>query len=286
MRCSKARRRRNRRVRRRVISSHPQMLRGERRLRSRVGIAFVSTVFLMAFLAGCGGPPPKARFPDYAEDLILYTVQPGETLYDLAERTYGERSLAWSLAIVNEVADPGRMEPGVSVFIPRDRDILVSMALDRRKAKRPYNRGTILLEMGRDREAISQLEKALEIAPSVVTPRYHLALAYLREGRAEDAVREMEEVVHRRPLDRDFRYALGCAYLEQGSLKKARREFDQAIRFDADFAPARFGVALCLQMSGKKKDALRAWRAYLDVDPDGEWADRANAFLMDLYDGD
>jgi tetratricopeptide (TPR) repeat protein len=273
-------------VRRPVISSHARRLPGERRRRSRVGIAFVSSVFLMAFLGGCGGPPPKARFPEYTEDLLLYTIQPGETLYDLAERTYGERSLAWSLAIVNEVADPGRMEPGAMVFMPRDRNILVSMGLDRRDAKRPYNRGTILLEMGRDREAISQLEKALDAAPAVVTPRYHLALAYLREGRVGDAVREMEEVVQRRPLDRDFRYALGCAYLRQGSLKEARREFEQAIRFDAGFAPARFGVALCLQMSGKRKDAMRAWRAYLEMDPDGEWADRANAFLMDLYDGD
>lgn len=266
--------------------SHPQTLRRERRRRRGLLAAFVPAFLLSVLLAGCGGPPSKARFPEYSEDLLLYTVQPGETLYDLAERTYGERSLAWSLAIVNEVADPGRMEPGDAVFIPRDRDILVSMALDRRGAKRPYNRGTMLLEMGRDREAMSQLEKALEAAPAVVTPRYHLALAYLREGRAADAVREMEEVVQRRPLDRDFRYALGCAYLRQGSLKEARREFEQAIRFDAGFAPARFGVALCLQMSGKRKDAMRAWRAYLEMDPDGEWADRANAFLMDLYDGD
>ncbi len=242
-------------------------------------------VAMFMLSSGCGAPPPP-RFPDYPDDLILYTIQPGETLYDLAERIYGERSLAWSLAIVNELPNPGEVETGFTVFTPKDRQILVSMAEQRRGAKRPYNRGTYLLELGRDREAIGQLEKALSAAPEVVTPRYHLALAYLRDGRTIEAVDALEEVVTRRPLDRDFRYALGCAYLMQGSVKEARREFEQAARFDAAFAPARFGVALALEMAGKRKDAAHAWRAFLEMNPEGEWADRARAYLKDLYDGD
>ncbi len=252
----------------------------------RLRKAIVLPAVLAVVLQGCGGPPPPPKYPGHPEDLILYTIQPGETLYDLAERHYGERSLAWSLAIVNELPNPGEVDTAASVFIPLDRKILISIARQRQAAKRPYNRGTYLLELGRDREAIQQLEQALAVAPEVVVPRYHLALAYLRDGRIPEAVAELEEVAVRRPLDRDFRYALGYAYLKQGSFKEARREFEQAARFDSEFAPARFGVALAFQMAGKKKEAVRAWRVYLEMNPEEEWADRANGYLMDLYDGD
>ncbi|MCK4547573.1 MAG: tetratricopeptide repeat protein [Candidatus Eisenbacteria sp.] len=240
----------------------------------------------LALLTTCAPPPPVLPPPDYPDQMTLYTLQPGETLHDLAERSYGDRSLGWSLAIVNEFPDPGMPEAGTTIYIPNSPEILVSMAQQRGAAKRPYNRGTVLLELGRNREAIRQLEQALSVVPEVVAPRYHLGVAYLREGRVEEAVMELEEVARRRPLDRDFRYALGCAYLEQGTLEAARRQFDQAFRFDNSFAPAQFGLALALHLQGKRRDAAKAWRGYLEMDPTGDWAEQARRRLMSLYEED
>jgi tetratricopeptide (TPR) repeat protein len=240
---------------------------------------------LLLILAGCGGPPTPREFPG-AEQITLYTVQPGETLHDLAERTYGDRSLGWPLAVVNELPDPSMVEPGTSVYIPNDPRILASMAAGRAAAKRPYNRGTYLMELGRDREAIGQLERALATAPETVTPRYHLGVALLRQGHIEDATRELEEVVRRRPLDKDFRYALGCAYLKQGAFKPALRQFDQALRFDPVNAPAQFGRALVLHRLDERDDAARAWQRFLELNPDGPWAEQARDYLMRLYEGD
>lgn len=245
---------------------------------------WIPAILLLVALGGCGRAPGPGDFAGFPEDAILYTIQPGETLFSLAERHYGDRSLGWALATVNELPDPERVEAGTGVFIPREARILVSMSNDRRPARRPYNRGTYLLELGRDREAIRQLEIALSKAPQIITARYHLAVAYLRQGRLAEATGELEEIVRRRPLDKDFRYALGCAYLEGERYGQARKEFQQALRFDPTFAHARFGAALAAARMGKKREAAEDWREYLDQVEEGEWADRAREHLVDLYD--
>lgn len=257
--------------------------RGVPRITLTLAYALLSAGFL-AGLGSCARPPSRVEFPELRKEAFVYTLQPGETLFDLAERHYGERSLGWALAITNELPDPERLEPGTSILIPRRREVLVSMFELRRSAKLPYNRGTYLLELRRHREAIRQLERAVAAAPEIVTARYHLGLAYLREGRIPESVRELEEVVRRGPLDRDFRYALGCAHLEHGAFERARREFKQALAFDTDYAPAQFGWALAAERLGKRREAARAWREYLNMNPEGEWAERARGHLVDLLD--
>jgi len=237
-------------------------------------------------LPGCAPPPSRDAFPDIPIDATFYTLQPGETLFDLAERTYRDRSLGWALAVVNELSDPGQPHPGVLIMIPHQSGILTSMFEARRVAKRPYNRGTYLLEVGRTREAVDQLERALERAPEIINARYHLGVAYLRQNRIPEALEELEEVVARRPLDRDYRYALGCAYLEERKCEEAKRQFQQALRFDPQFAEAQFGLALTLGRLGDRRGAVNAWRVYLDLNPDGAWAERARSHLLELYDQD
>ena len=243
----------------------------------------LAALALAAVWAGCGGPPEPVPYPDRPDGVTAYTVQPGETLYDLAERFYGDRSRAWDLALVNELAGPDQPAAGDIVYIPVDPGMLEAMAVRRRPAKEPYNRGTALLEWGRDREAARQLARAVEETPEAVTPLYHLAVAELRQGRTDEALEHLEEVVRRRPLDADFRYALGCAYLEEERVDDARRAFEQALRFEPGWPAAMYGIALSAHLKEDRKEAARLWRAYLQAEPSGAWADRARTHLTTLY---
>lgn len=64
------------------------------------------------------------------------------------------------------------------------------LALDPRHPGGRYQMGKLLLDEGRDLEAVTQLEKSVEAEPTNKPAHYQLARAYRRLGRAEDARRE------------------------------------------------------------------------------------------------
>lgn len=64
------------------------------------------------------------------------------------------------------------------------------------------------------------------------------------------------------------------------NLLEDRQELDNAVLFYAksvheepEFADAHFNLGMVLEKLGNLKDAEKHWRIYLDLDPDGEWAD-------------
>jgi LysM repeat protein len=57
--------------------------------------------------------PPTADTPAQS-----YTVQPGDTLWDIAERVYGDPSKFTEIAQASGISDPNHIEPGQTLTIP------------------------------------------------------------------------------------------------------------------------------------------------------------------------
>lgn len=99
-------------------------------------------------------------------------------------------------------------------------------------------------------EAVATLEKASKVAPKDARILTDLAAAYhtraLRRGRAAD-------------------------------LPPAYEAIRQAVDLDPRLAPAQYNLALILDSLGQKEEALKAWQAYLKLDPRSGWSDEARA---------
>ena len=98
----------------------------------------------------------------------------------------------------------------------------------RRPSEQPYlNLGSLLMEQLRVSEAITVLQKAIEIAPGNAICRMKLGTAFLRTGKLADARMQLEKAAQLAPEDAATHYQLGKLYKELKQPEKARAEFDR-----------------------------------------------------------
>ncbi len=146
--------------------------------------------------------------------------------------------------------------------------------------------GSVLLRLGRTKESIRELEKALSLKPSDSSAQLNLALAYEQNGqpakalswfakvettsRAEghplpadvlsayarslaatqqfpEAVARMKEAIAAAPHNAEFHDELGSIYAQQKDWPKAIKAFADALEIDPNFAMAHLHLGLALE---------------------------------------
>lgn len=98
---------------------------------------------------------------------------------------------------------------------------------------------------------------------------HHKAKSY---GLAADAFR------HAVKLAPDYALAwfnLGNALDELMRSAESRQAYETAIKLSPRYADAHFNLAVLLETCGNPRRAVKHWRAYVKLDPIGQWADRA-----------
>lgn len=98
-------------------------------------------------------------------------------------------------------------------------------------------------------------------------------------GETQAAIERLHEALS---LDREFVDAwnnLGNLLAEKGRLKEARNAYLQAVAIEPDYADARYGLADVLEQLGQPDQAQAHWRAYLQYEASGPWADYARGRL-------
>jgi tetratricopeptide (TPR) repeat protein len=97
-----------------------------------------------------------------------------------------------------------------------------------RPSEQPYlNLGSLLLEQSHTDEAMTNLQKAVDIAPADPLCRLKLGTAFLRMGKLTDARRDLEEAVRLSPEDPAAHYQLGKLYKQMKLMDRAKTEFDR-----------------------------------------------------------
>ena len=100
-------------------------------------------------------------------------------------------------------------------------------------------RGTALLKDGKFDEAVAELQKAADAAPTSAVIQSNLAYAYDRQGRTEDAVAAYRKALELDPANTIVRNNLANLYSKQGQYEDAARELEDLVQRDPGNATAK-----------------------------------------------
>ncbi|MBX3249742.1 MAG: tetratricopeptide repeat protein [Myxococcales bacterium] len=120
---------------------------------------------------------------------------------------------------------------------------------------------------------------ALRLDPSLANAFTNLGNLRFRRADPEGAEAHYLRALQVDPEQPEALYNLGFLRVERGLLEAAVPYFLQALASDPGFADAHFHVAAALEELGQRLRARPHWQAYLELEPEGEWADAARARL-------
>jgi len=115
-------------------------------------------------------------------------------------------------------------------------------------------------------DAIDDFAHALTLDPNLAEAHHYLGLVYIHIGLMEEGMREFTNAIALNPANNGAHYRIGETYLWGCEYQKALDKFET---IDADFNPDIRAAHICLAMIGlgRKEDALRSLRTYLDAHP-------------------
>ena len=181
-------------------------------------------------------------------------------------------------------------------------------------ARKEYEQAMRLSAKGNLRQAVDSLRRAIEIHPAYLVAHNDLGAQYLKLGNVDEAAEQFRFVLDKDPMYFNSRFNLGLVMVERNDYLAARSQFQMAVKSDTSRAVAHFWLGITMLQSGdlpnaereltralimgggsfpavhyylgrlliKRGDtteAARSYRAYLEVAPNGEYADEVSTWL-------
>jgi len=146
------------------------------------------------------------------------------------------------------------------------------------EATRLNERAVTLLREGKLDEALTELKRAAELAPSSAVINANLGFAYDKQGKVDEAAAAYRKVLELEPGNNIARNNLGNLLSKQGQYEEATREFEELLRRDPDNAAAKSNLEIATKnraLTQEKQDqvsgALQA-AAAKPADPQAAYA--------------
>jgi tetratricopeptide (TPR) repeat protein len=127
-------------------------------------------------------------------------------------------------------------------------------------------------------EAAAAYRKALELDPYLVAALINLANIHYSRDELAEAQALYERAIG---LESDFfeaHFNLGNIYHDLGRFPEAQGCYREALRLNPFYADAHFYLAVTFEKMGLSQDARPHWRAYQQLEPQGEWVELAKEF--------
>jgi len=109
--------------------------------------------------------------------------------------------------------------------------------------------------------AIKSYEKAIDLEPT--NP-----LLYQELGKIKEDIELLQKAVQLRPQLYVAQYELGRLYYNQNSIDQAIEHFEKAINLSPNYANALYSLGLSYEKKGKKSKALELFKKVLELNPD------------------
>lgn len=122
------------------------------------------------------------------------------------------------------------------------------------------NRGNARVSQHRLEEAISDYDKAIEIAPNATDPYLNRGAALEGQGHYTEAIQDYNRILELDPKDAMAYNNRGNAEAGLEEWNRALADYQKASSMVPDFAWANANVALTLYQIGQKEEALRQMR--------------------------
>jgi tetratricopeptide (TPR) repeat protein len=113
----------------------------------------------------------------------------------------------------------------------------------------------------------------LAIKPDHPDALVNLGNILYRLGFPEGAAAHYAKALEADPRHPEANYNLANILEEQGNLEEAASHYRRALKREPYFPEACFNLARLLERLGDQAGARELWGRYLDLDPEGEWAD-------------
>jgi serine/threonine-protein kinase len=148
-----------------------------------------------------------------------------------------------------------------------------------------YNLGFALQQQGKLEDAVGSYQEAVRSRGGTYADAYfQIGLAYIglkRNAEAADALRTAVEQNGGR--DPEARHALGVALAQQNDFEGAESAFRSAVEErGGDYAEAHYNLGLLYQKTGRTREAIAEFEAYLRQRPKGENRRQVENSLRDL----
>jgi tetratricopeptide (TPR) repeat protein len=128
--------------------------------------------------------------------------------------------------------------------------------------------GSVYSTTGKNAQAISELKRALELAPNSDEAYRRLGDAYLANGQASEAIAAYESAVAANPYFWWNPNSLGKAYLELGDTAKAMEPFQKVIELASDNPIGYENVGTVYYRQGQWLEAIPHYQKALSLAPD------------------
>lgn len=129
------------------------------------------------------------------------------------------------------------------------------------------NLGEALRAAGRPEEAITNYERALALKPHFAEARNNLGNAWLRLGKFDFAEASYAAAIKDQPNYAEAHYNLGYALSAQKKFHEARAYLTEAIRLRPQFAAAYYHLGNALRELARPQEAVDCFREAIKLDP-------------------
>jgi tetratricopeptide (TPR) repeat protein len=149
-----------------------------------------------------------------------------------------------------------------------------------RMAYELYLRASKLDESPETMDEAEQLYRdALQHDPGLAIVYTNLGNVRFRRGDEEQAEGLYQTALLLERTQPEAQYNLGYMKLHRGEPADAIPYFLGALESDAQFADAYFNLAMAYEQCAEPAQARRCWERYLEIEPDGTWADVARQHI-------
>jgi len=135
---------------------------------------------------------------------------------------------------------------------------------EQKEAQRSLQMAKVLLGRGFGSKAMPNLEKAIQLDPSLTEARLLAGRIYIEEEKYPEAREQFEKVLEVNPKSNDARVGIGSVLLAEGNLDGAEEELKKAITLNPDPAMAMFRLGQVYEKKGEVQKAMETYRDALE----------------------
>jgi len=170
--------------------------------------------------------------------------------------------------LVKQIIKPKEEAPPKDVFKLVLNEIKKKIKNNPRDASAYTALGTLLRNMGRDKEAYEKLNYALELNPQDAQAHFQLALLQEKSKRFEAAVNEYKAALAADSSYEAAYFNLGLLFLKKGNYQEALNTFQQALNLDPLSADSHYYLGYTYESMKNKEEARKHYQQALSFIPD------------------
>ena len=147
--------------------------------------------------------------------------------------------------------------------------------------------GLVSLGLGRNPEAVEAFKRAVELNPRYGEARHNLGVAYALQGKWPEAIGEYRAALTipgYSNLENTY-HNLGWAYYNLGRLQEAEESFRLVLRLEPKTISAHYHLGLVLVKAGRRDEARAAFRQARELGPETPLGLSAKEHLKALGEG-